>query len=211
MNLRDLTLRARALFAPKRAERDLHDELSFHIEREAMKLMDEGLPPEDARARAQANFGSTTVAADECRDERGTAFIDNTIGDLQYALRAFKRAPLAALTIVVTVAIGLGVVAVLFTVLNVMLFRTDSVPDITEIYAVEHPQQANGGPSTFTRRHFEALRAETHVFSETLREAERRRSAGRRADDVGQSRVRKLLPGGEGEPDHRTRAQRCRR
>ena len=166
MNLRDLTLRARALFAPNRAERDLHDELSFHIEREAMKLMDQGLPPEDARARAQAKFGSITVAADECRDERGTAFIDNTIGDLQYALRTFRRAPLASLTIVVTVAIGLGVVAVLFTVLNVLLFRTDSVPDITEIYAVQRPQQANDDLSKFTRQRFEALRSDTNVFTE---------------------------------------------
>ena len=122
MTLRDLQLRVRALFAPKRAERDLQDELSFHVEREAVKLMEQGLPPEDARARAQAKFGSMTVAADACRDERGTAFIDNTIGDLHYALRTFRRAPLAALTIVVTVAVGLGVVAVLFTVLNVMLF-----------------------------------------------------------------------------------------
>ena len=166
MNLRDLKLRARALFAPKRAERDLHDELSFHIEREAMKLMDQGLPPEDARARAQAKFGSATVAADECRDERGTAFIDNTVGDLQYALRTFRRAPLATLTIVVTVAIGLGLVAVLFTVLNVLLFRTDAVPDITEIYAVEHPQQANGELSQFTRQRFDALRSDTNVFTE---------------------------------------------
>ena len=166
MNLRDLTLRARALFAPTRAERDLHDELSFHIEREAMKLMEQGLPPEDARATAQAKFGSTTVAADECRDERGTAFIDNTIGDLQYAFRTFKRAPLAALTIVVTVAIGLGVVAVLFTVLNVLLFRTDFVPHVTEIYALERPQQANEDLSKFTRPRFEALRTDTNVFTE---------------------------------------------
>ena len=166
MNLRDLTLRARALFAPKRAERDLRDELQFHIERETRKLIDEGMTADEARMKAHARFGSITVAADECRDERGTAFIDNTIGDLQYALRTFKRAPLAALTIVVTVAIGLGVVAVLFTVLNVLLFRTDSVPDITEIYAVERPQQANGGLSKFTRQHFEALRSETNVFTE---------------------------------------------
>ena len=40
------------------------------------------------------------------------------------------RAPLAALTIVATVAIGLGVVAVLFTILNMFLFRVDAVPDI---------------------------------------------------------------------------------
>lgn len=166
MNLRDLTLRARALFTPGSVERDLHDELSFHIECETTKLIDQGLPPEDARARARLKFGSATVAADQCRDERGTAFIDNTIGDLQYALRTFRRAPLATFTIVVTVAIGLGLVAVLFTVLNVLLFRTDSVPDITEIYAVEQPQQANGGPSEFTRQRFEALRSDTNVFSE---------------------------------------------
>src|SRR5262245_25293268 len=123
MSFRDWMLRLRALLRPGRVERDLHDELSFHIEREARKLMERGLSPADARAKAQARFGSTTVAADACRDERGTAFIDNTIGDLQYAFRTFYRAPLAALTIVVTVAIGLGVVAVLFTVLNTLVFR----------------------------------------------------------------------------------------
>ena len=166
MNLRDLTLRARALFLPSRAERDLDDELQFHIERETRKLIDEGLRPEDARMKARARFGSITVAADECRDERGTAFIDNTIGDLHYALRTFRRAPLAALTIVVTVAIGLGVVAVLFTVLNVLMFRTDSVPDVSEIYTVERPQQANEDLSKFTRQRFEALRSDTNVFTE---------------------------------------------
>ena len=145
MNLRDLTLRARSLLTPASIERELHDELTFHIERETMKLIEQGLSPDEARAKARASFGSTTVAGDECRDERGTAFIDNTVGDLQYALRTFRCAPLATLTIVVTVAIGLGLVAVLFTVLNVLLLRTDSVPDITEIYAVKQPQQANGG------------------------------------------------------------------
>ncbi len=165
MNLRDWTLRLRALLRPGRVERDLHDELAFHLERETRKLIDEGMTPTEARDAAQARFGSTTLAADECRDERGTALIDNTIRDIQYALRTFKRAPLAALTIVVTVAIGLGVVAVLYTILNVMLFRIDTVPDITEMYAVERPQ-ANGDSAPFTRPRFEALRAETSVFSD---------------------------------------------
>src|SRR5436190_24323478 len=106
MNLRDLKLRARALFTPHRVEQELHDELAFHIEREAQKLIDEGLAPSEARVTAQARFGSATLAADECRDERGTAFLDNAISDIQYALRTLKRAPLAACTIVVTISIG---------------------------------------------------------------------------------------------------------
>src|SRR5262245_39007575 len=133
MGFRDLTLRIRALITPGRVERDLHDELSFHVEREARKFIDQGMHPDHARAKARARFGSPTIVADECRYERGTAFVDNTVRDVRFALRSFRRAPLAAFTIVTTVAIGLGVVAVLFTILNTFLFRVDVVPDISEM------------------------------------------------------------------------------
>jgi len=165
MSLRDLTLRIRALISPRRVERDLHDELSFHIEREARKLIDQGTPPAQARAAAQARFGSTAVVADQCRDARGTAFVDNTIRDIRFSLRSFRRAPLTAFTIVATVAIGLGVVAVLFTILNAFLFRVDTVPDISAMYAVERSQAANGDKPLFTRTAVDALLTETSVFS----------------------------------------------
>ena len=118
MGFRALKLRLRTLITPGRVERDLHDELSFHVERETRKLIDQGLPPHEAHAAARARFGSVALVADECRDERGTALVDNAVRDIRFALRSFRRAPLTALTIVGTVAIGLGVVAVLFTVLN---------------------------------------------------------------------------------------------
>ena len=166
MTLNDLKLRARALLRRNRVEQELEEELAFHIEREARKLIDEGMTPAEARERAQARFGSTALAADRCRDERGTAVIDNTIRDVQYALRTFAKAPLAAFTIVVTVAIGLGVVAVLFTVLNTLIFRVDQVPDISEMYTVERTQLANGDGLLLTRPTFEAMRADTHVFTD---------------------------------------------
>jgi predicted permease len=166
MTLKDWRLRARAIFRPNRVEQELDDELSFHIEKETQKLIEQGLDPIDARFKARARFGSTTVAADECRDERGTAFFDNTIGDIQYALRTFKRSPLTSVTIVATVAVGLGVVAVLFTVLNVLVFRTDAVPDVHEFYSVERPQQSDEDLSLFDRPRFDALRRETSVFTD---------------------------------------------
>jgi predicted permease len=165
MGIRDWKLRLRALVAPDRVERDLQDELAFHIECEARKLIDRGVPPDEARRTAQARFGSTTAVADECRDERGTALVDNTVRDVRFALRSFRRAPLAAITIVATVAIGLGVVAVVFTVLNTFVFRVDGVPDVTEMHAVEI-QAANGEPSLFTRPEFDALRRDTSVFTD---------------------------------------------
>jgi len=166
MTINDLTLRLRALLRPDRAEQELAEELAFHIEREARKLVDEGMTPAEARERAQARFGSTALAADRCRDERGTVVIDSSIRDVQYALRAVAKAPLAALTVVVTVAIGLGVVAVLFTVLNTLIFRVDQVPDVGAMYAVERPPSARADGSLLTRPIFEAMRADTHVFTD---------------------------------------------
>src|SRR5688500_5806382 len=96
MNLRDLRLRVRALLAPNRVEHELGDELTFHIERETQKLIEDGMAPGEARRQARARFGSVALAADECRDERGTAFVDNTIRDILYAFRMFARAPLTS-------------------------------------------------------------------------------------------------------------------
>src|SRR5262245_29273845 len=166
MTFNDLKLRVRALLRPNRVEQELDEELAFHIEREARRLIAEGLTPAEARERAQARFGSTALAAERCRDERGTAVIDNTIRDVQYALRTFTKAPLAAFTIVGTVAIGLGVVAVLFTVLNTLIFRVDQVPDIGEMYAVERTPSASGDGSLLTRPIFEAMRADTQLFTD---------------------------------------------
>jgi predicted permease len=170
MNLRDWKLRARALVAPNRVERELDEELSFHIEREAQKLVEQGMDQDEARLKARARFGSMTLAADRCRDERGTALVDNTIRDLLYAFRMFGRAPLVTVTIVVTVALGLGLITMLFTVLNVVLFRADDVPDLHEVFAVERPRLANDERPRFTRAQFDALRRETNVFADAYAE-----------------------------------------
>jgi hypothetical protein len=50
---RDLRLRLRALLAPRRVERELDEELAFHIEREAQQHIDRGVSSADARARAR--------------------------------------------------------------------------------------------------------------------------------------------------------------
>jgi putative ABC transport system permease protein len=93
------------------------------------------------------------------------AFVDDTARDISYALRTFRRTPLVALTIVATVALGLGLVTVAFTVLNALLFRVDAVPDVHEMFALERPRTSDGQRTGFTRAQFDALRRETTVFS----------------------------------------------
>ena len=94
--------------------------------------------------------------------------IDNVVRDVRYASRSFRRTPLVALTIVTTVGLGLGLVAVVFTLLNLMIFRVDEVRDPHELFAVERQRSANAEPERFTRAQYDALVRETTVFSDTF-------------------------------------------
>ena len=82
--------------------------------------------------------------------------------------RSFRRAPLAALTIVATVGLGLGLVAVVFTIFNAFVFRVDEVRNPYELFAVERQRSANAEPAAFTRPQYEALIRETAVFSDAF-------------------------------------------
>lgn len=101
---------------------------------------------------------------------RRTAFVVDTVRDILYAVRTFKRAPLVAFTIVSTVALGLGLVAVAFTVLNALLLRVDAVPNVHEMFAVGRPPTSGGERQGFTRAQFDSLLRETTVFADAYAE-----------------------------------------
>ena len=164
MNLRDLKLRVRALVGRRVVERELDEELAFHVDRETEKLVASGLSLTDARIRARARFGSSTVAADECRDARGTAVVDDTIRDIRYALRSFIRTPVFAVTVVTTVALSVGLLAIAFTLFNTFWFRVDAVSKPHELFEVMRPARPDA-EVRFTRPEYEALRRESAVFS----------------------------------------------
>src|SRR5262245_38506212 len=115
------------------------------------------------QSRLRSLFSSGRRESD-LRAARRTAFVDDTVRDILYALRGFKRAPLVAFTIVSTVALGLGLVAAVFTVLNALVFRVDAVPAVQEMFAVERPL-AVGEPAGLTRAEFDALRRGTDFCS----------------------------------------------
>ena len=168
---RDLLLRIRALVAPRRVERELDDELAFHIERETHEHIAAGLGAADARARALARFGPVPLAADQCRDAWGIGAVDDLRRDVRYAFRTFRRAPLPALTIVGTVALGLGLVAAVFAVYGIFMLRVDAVRNPDELFAVTMERSTpsdpeSGGP--FTRPDYDAMRRETSVFADAF-------------------------------------------
>src|SRR6188474_1711908 len=94
--------------------------------------------------------------------------VESVVRDVRYAVRSFRRAPLVALTIVTTVAVGLALVAVVFTFLNAVIFRPDEVRSPGELFAVERQGPANAEPERFTREQSDALVRETGLFSDAF-------------------------------------------
>src|SRR5690349_4460558 len=96
---------------------------------------------------------------------RGIAFLDGLKLDLHYACRSLLRSPLAASTIVATIGVGLGLITVVFTVLNAFVFRVDAVRNPNELFAVERPHTADAAPPGFTRDQYDALARAATAFS----------------------------------------------
>jgi predicted permease len=120
-------------------------------------------------ARHLARFGSRSSARNRSTDARGAPSIDTLVRDVLYAFRTFRRAPFAAVTIVATVALGLGLIAAVFTFYNALFLRVDAVRNPGELFAVERPVRPGGGAwMPFTRPQYEALRRETGVFTDTV-------------------------------------------
>jgi predicted permease len=94
--------------------------------------------------------------------------LDDVARDVRYAWRTLRRAPLVAVTIVVTVGLGLGLVAAAYTMLSSVVFSADDVRRPDELFAVERVRSALAEPAAFTRAEHEALDRETNGFVDSF-------------------------------------------
>src|SRR3981189_3276114 len=123
MNWNDLRMRIRALFFRGREERELEEELGFHLEMQVLKNRQAGMSEAESRRQAVLRFGRPAAVKEECRDERGIGLIETLGQDNRYALRGFQRAPAFAVTVMATISLGLGVNTAAFTIFNAYILR----------------------------------------------------------------------------------------
>lgn len=163
----------RAFFRRKQVEQEMDEELKFHLDSQIQDNIKNGMSPSEAKRTALLNFGGMAQVREECRDARGFRFFDEMRQDLRYALRGFRRSSGFALTVIGTLALGLGALAASFSIFNAMVLRPYPVRDPYSLYAFKGwGQRSYVGNSwkdkPFTWREFLDFRRDNPAFSEVF-------------------------------------------
>src|SRR6516165_4584621 len=103
MTLRELWLRLSLPFTRRRMDRELHEELSLHLELRAEQLGRGGLADDDATFAARRRFGNVSRIADASRAEWGWQWLDGAAQDLRYVLRQLTHQPGFAIVVSLTI------------------------------------------------------------------------------------------------------------
>lgn len=165
MTLSDLLLRLRALMFRARVEKELEDEVAFHLAMAHRKHLDAGHSEVEAARLARLDFGRVGSVKEDCRCVRGIDLFETALQDIGYALRSFWRNPGFVLTVAGTIALGLGLNLALFTLFNAYVLRPISIRDPYSLYGFTWTDRQGFGHA-FSWDEYKQFEKDNPAFSE---------------------------------------------
>jgi predicted permease len=166
--LKELWRRLVVLVRPSRFDADLDEELRFHLELAAADRENQGLSPAEARDAARRRLGNPLVLREDSRATWGWTSLEAIFRDIRLAFRTMRRSPMFTFVAVVSLAVGIGLNAVVFSILDATLFRPLPVRDVGRLVDV-FTSTSNGDPyGTNAYPDFLDLRADNDCLEDML-------------------------------------------
>jgi predicted permease len=131
-----LAARIRALFLRKRHERELDDEICFHLEMQADDNIRAGMNPRQAAHAASRSFGGVMSIKERYRERRAFHPVETIAQDLRYALRMMRKNPGFTIVAILSLAIGIGANTAVFSIADALLLRPLPIPRPGEVVTV---------------------------------------------------------------------------
>ena len=137
-----LPLRLRSLFRSNTVDRELDEELRYHVERQIELNVVRGADPSEARHAALRAMGGIEQHKEICRDQRRVAFAENVIRDMRDGMRLLRRSPIFTTVAILSLALGIGANAAIFQLIDTIRLRSLAIANPQELAEVraEGPQ-----------------------------------------------------------------------
>ncbi|HXX21927.1 MAG TPA: ABC transporter permease [Terriglobia bacterium] len=148
-------LRAKALFKRRQLDRDLEDELRFHLALREEKLKAAGVDLEEARYASRRRFGNSFSLKEACREMWTFAWLEDLGQDMRYAFRAMRKNPGFTAVVVVTLAVGIGASTAVFSVVDPLLFRRLPYPKDDQLVSVGYLGPVDNNEFNVTSSYFD--------------------------------------------------------
>jgi len=145
-------------------ERELDEELRYHLERLVDDHVAAGLPRSEARYQALREMGGIDQRKEECRDARGLALVDGFRQDVRYALRALRKSPGFSTVAILSLAIGIGANTTIFTFVSAVLLRPLPYPGSDRLVVLHEHKLDSGEPLNVHPVNFVEWRARARSF-----------------------------------------------
>lgn len=127
--LADVLVRLRALVLRRQEDREMDDEVRFHLDRDAQERVRTGSTIEAARRDALLAFGGVEHYKEQVRDARGTRAFEDLLADIRYALRSLRRNPGFTLTGILVLGIGIGATSTVYSIVHSVILADLPYPE----------------------------------------------------------------------------------